>query len=83
VFILIELLGAVRSTVRERRLVAEPFLLVGVIASIKEIVVLSAFTPEDADIEDTVLQVGVLGGVVLGLSLALLLLRRKEREPTE
>ena len=83
VFILIELLGAVRSTVRERRLVAEPFLLVGVIASIKEIVVLSAFTPEDADIEDTVLQVGVLGGVVLGLSLAPLLLRRKEREPTE
>jgi hypothetical protein len=30
-----------------------------------------------------VLQVGVLGAVVLGLSLALLLLRRKEREPTE
>jgi uncharacterized membrane protein (DUF373 family) len=83
VFILIELLGAVRSTVRERRLVAEPFLLVGVIASIKEIVVLSAFAQENADIEDTVLQVGVLGGVVLGLSLALLLLRRKEREPTE
>src|SRR5688500_17487597 len=39
VFILIELLSAVRVTIAERHLVAEPFLLVGIIASIKEIVV--------------------------------------------
>ena len=41
VFIVVELLFAVRSTVEERELLAEPFLLVGIIASIKEIVVLS------------------------------------------
>src|SRR5688500_17298804 len=41
VFILVELLSAVRRTIAERELVAEPFLIVGIIASIKEIVVLS------------------------------------------
>ena len=41
VFIVVVLLYAVRATIAERQLVAEPFLLVGVIASIKEIVVLS------------------------------------------
>src|SRR5687768_2750778 len=38
VFILVELLAAIRATINERKLVAEPFLLVGIIASIKEIV---------------------------------------------
>lgn len=83
VFILVELLGAVRETVKQRHLVAEPFLLVGMIASIKEIVVLSAFAPDDADVGDAMLQVGVLGGVVVGLSVALLLLRQKEQHPPE
>ena len=41
VFIVVELLYAVRTTLAERELVAEPFLIVGIIASIKEIVVLS------------------------------------------
>jgi len=41
VFIFVELLGAVRTTIRERKLVAEPFLIIGIIASIKEIVVVS------------------------------------------
>ena len=83
VFILIELLGAVRETVRKRQLVAEPFLLVGMIASIKEIVVVSAFAPDDAEVADAMLQVGVLGAVVVGLSIALLLLRQKEEHPAE
>ena len=83
VFILIELLSAVRATIVERHLVAEPFLLVGIIASIKEIVVIGAFAEQDADVGDAMLQIGVLGAVVLGLSVASLLLRRKEREPEE
>src|SRR5688500_13253559 len=41
VFIVVELLFAVRSTVEKRELLAEPFRRVAIIASIKEIVVLS------------------------------------------
>ena len=83
VFILVELLSAVRTTLTERKLVAEPFLLVGMIASIKEIVVVAAFAEEGQDVEQSMLEVGVLGGVVVGLALATFFLRRKEREPEE
>jgi uncharacterized membrane protein (DUF373 family) len=85
VFILIELLGAVRATVAERQLVAEPFLIVGMIASIKEIVVasLKAGSLEGEALQDAMLEIGVLGAVVLLLALASYLVRRKEREPTE
>jgi uncharacterized membrane protein (DUF373 family) len=85
-FILVELLSAVRETLIKRQLVAEPFLLVGIIASIKEIVVIGAFAEDDAaagEVTGTLLHLAVLGGVVLALSVALLLLRRKEREPEE
>ena len=83
VFILVELLAAVRETLVERKLVAEPFLLVGIIASIKEIVVVSAFAEKGRDVDESMLEAGVLGAVVVGLSIATLLLRRKEREPEE
>ena len=46
-FIIVELLFAVRATLSKRELVAEPFLLVGIIASIKEIVVLSVKAAEN------------------------------------
>ena len=45
VFIVVELLFAVRTTLSRRELVAEPFILVGIIASLKEIVVLSVKAP--------------------------------------
>jgi uncharacterized membrane protein (DUF373 family) len=87
VFIFVELLGAVRTTVRERGLVAEPFLLVGIIASIKEIVLISAAPPPDgedfAQFRDSMVEVGVLTGVVLLLAIATLLLRRRQREPED
>jgi uncharacterized membrane protein (DUF373 family) len=85
VFILVELLGAVRATVTERRLVAEPFLIVGIIASIKEIVVasLKAGEAEGDAFDDAMLEVGILGGVVLLLAVSSFLVRLKEREPTE
>jgi uncharacterized membrane protein (DUF373 family) len=85
VFILVELLGAVRSTVRKRDLVAEPFLVVGIIACIKEIVV-AALDLADASgskVDDGVLKIGVLGLVVLLLAVSAFLMRRKEREPAE
>ncbi len=44
VFILLELLAGVRETMRQKKLIAEPFLIVGIITSIKEIVVLTLQT---------------------------------------
>ncbi|MBW3580049.1 MAG: phosphate-starvation-inducible PsiE family protein [Actinobacteria bacterium] len=88
VFILIELLSAVRTTLVERQLLAEPFLLVGMIATIKEIVIGSleakALAGKDAGaFNDVMTEIGVLGGVLLVLALSSYLLRRKEREPEE
>jgi uncharacterized membrane protein (DUF373 family) len=87
VFVFVELLSAVRVTMRERRLIAEPFLLVGIIASIKEIVVVAgAERPEEEGWQafaEAMIEVGVLALVILVLAISSLLLRRREREPSE
>jgi uncharacterized membrane protein (DUF373 family) len=86
-FILVELLSAVRITIAKRELVAEPFLLVGIIASIKEIVVLSVKAAESigegSTFRDQLWQIAVLGVVVLLLGATAWMLRIKEREPQE
>jgi uncharacterized membrane protein (DUF373 family) len=87
VFIVVELLFAVRTTVEKRELVAEPFLLVGIIASIKEIVVLSVEAAsalgKGAEFDDRIIEIGLLGVLVVLLGVTSFLLRRKEREPDE
>jgi uncharacterized membrane protein (DUF373 family) len=87
VFVFVELLGAVRKTLRERRLLAEPFLLVGIIASIKEIVVVAgAERPKEsgfAEFRDGMVEIGVLSGVVLVLAISALLLRMRQEKPAE
>ena len=88
VFIVLELLAGVRATMVERKLVAEPFLVVGIIASIKEIIViaLDAKTTkglDDAAFQASMAEIGVLGLLVLTLAAAGYLVRRKEREPSE
>jgi uncharacterized membrane protein (DUF373 family) len=88
VFIFVELLYAVRLTLRERQVLVEPFLLVAVLAAIKEIVVLSVEAAEQVT-EDpdafnrSLAEIGVLALLVVGLALSAVLLRRKEREPEE
>ncbi|WP_369136714.1 phosphate-starvation-inducible PsiE family protein [Modestobacter versicolor] len=87
VFIVVELLFAVRTTVERRELVAEPFLLVGIIASIKEIVVLSVEAAgvigKGAEFDDRITEIAVLGVLVLLLGSTAWALRVKEREPDE
>jgi uncharacterized membrane protein (DUF373 family) len=85
VFVLIELLSAVRATFTEHRLLAEPFLLVGVIATIKELVVTAneARDKTGEAFDEAAIEIGVLAGLLLVLAVALFLLRRKEREPEE
>jgi uncharacterized membrane protein (DUF373 family) len=85
VFVLIELLSAVRATFTEHQLLAEPFLLVGVIATIKELVVTAneARVKTGESFDEAAIEIGVLSGLLLVLAVSLFLLRRKEREPEE
>jgi hypothetical protein len=84
--VVVELLFAVRTTLSRRELVAEPFILVGIIASLKEIVVLSVKAPDllgRPEFADLIWLIGVLTATIIILSISGYLLRRKEREPTE
>jgi len=88
VFIFVELLYAVRTTLKERQIVAEPFLIAGILASIKEIIVLSVAAAEDyigkgPEFARAMVEIGVLAGVVVALAVTAVLLRRKEKEPEE
>jgi uncharacterized membrane protein (DUF373 family) len=85
VFILLELLAGLRATLTERKLVAEPFLIVGIIASIRGIIIvgLEAREKKAAEFDDAMTEILVLGALVLVLAVASWLVRRKEREPEE
>lgn len=81
IFIFVELLYAVRTSLRSHEIVAEPFLIVGILACIKEIVVMSvnaAKTLEKGpEFSRAIVEVGVLGGLVLVLAVSIFILRLK------
>jgi uncharacterized membrane protein (DUF373 family) len=88
VFIFVELLYAVRTTLKERQIVAEPFLIAGILASIKEIIVLSVTAAEDyidkgPQFARAMVEIGLLAGVVILLAVTAVLLRAKESQPQE
>jgi len=72
IFIFVELLYAVRACLRSHEIVAEPFLIVGILAGIKELVVLSleaaALLEKGPAFARAVVEIGVLAGVVLALA---------------
>jgi len=83
-FIFVELLYAVRACLRSHEIVAEPFLIVGILAGIKEIVVLSVeaatLLEKGPEFSRAIVEIGVLGGVVLVLALSAFVLRVRKRE---
>ncbi len=88
VFIFVELLYAVRITLKDRQIVAEPFLIAGILVCIKEIVVLAVKAPSDyldegPQFARAMVEVGILGALVVVLAATTVLLRRKELEPEE
>jgi uncharacterized membrane protein (DUF373 family) len=87
VFIVAELLFAVRVILGRREVVAEPFLIVGILASIKEIIVLSVeaaeLLGEGERFTHAIIEVGVLGVLVVLLAGAAIMLRVKENAPRE
>jgi hypothetical protein len=78
----------VRITLKERQIVAEPFLIAGILVCIKEIVVLAVKAPTDyldkgPEFARAMTEVGLLGGLLLVLAGTTVLLRKKEKEPEE
>lgn len=88
VFIFVELLYAVRTTLQERQIVAEPFLVAAILASIKEIIVLSVtaadeYIDEGPEFARAMVEIGLLSVAVVLLAGTAVLLRKKENEPEE
>ena len=88
VFIFVELLYAVRITLKQRQIVAEPFLIAGILVCIKEIVVLAVKAPTDylekgPEFARAMVEIGLLGVLVVLLAGTTVLLRKKEKEPEE
>src|SRR5687767_5209613 len=79
VFIFTEIIHTIRAVIDEKILVAEPFLIVGIVAAIRRIVVLSAEAKDllgKPTFTDAMLELAVLTLMVVLLGLTVFLLRR-------
>jgi uncharacterized membrane protein (DUF373 family) len=82
VFIIVEILYTVQISFREHALIPEPFLIVGLIAGIRRVLVLTAefgdlMTRGDDTLRNAMLELGLLTVMVLALVWALVLARRR------
>ena len=78
VFIFTELISTVRVVIARRSVQAEPFLIVGIVAAIRRLIVISAEAEDllgTPRFRDLVLEIAVLAGAVLVLGVTVLLLR--------
>ena len=78
VFIITEIIHTVRAVIDEKILVAEPFLVVGAVAAIRRLIVVSAEAKDllgTPDFSDAMLEIGILTGTILFLTAAIFLLR--------
>jgi uncharacterized membrane protein (DUF373 family) len=84
-FIVAELLYTLRLVDRGGRILAEPFLFIGLIVVVRRILVVTAETElrqGRADLTDFLIQLGALGGLALVLALSIHLLRASSaRQP--
>ena len=78
-FIFVELIDTVRVTLRERGIfIAEPFLLVGLIAVVRRILLLTAEIERAGaeEFRNMIIELGVMTGLVIVLTIALYFTRR-------
>lgn len=81
VFIITEIIHTIRVVIDEKVLVSEPFLVVGIVAAIRRLVVVSAEAKDlfgKPDFGDAMLEIGVLTGTVLALGATIFMLRHTE-----
>ncbi|MDQ3784194.1 MAG: phosphate-starvation-inducible PsiE family protein [Actinomycetota bacterium] len=82
VFITTELLHTVRAVIDESVLMTEPFLIVGIVAVIRRLILISAEAKElvgTPTFGDLMLEMGILTGVVVALGLTIFMLRHTQR----
>jgi uncharacterized membrane protein (DUF373 family) len=79
IFIFVELLDTIGIFVRENEIIAEPFLLIGLIAVVRRILLVTAEAEQTigtAEFPNLILELGVLTALVISLSFALYFTRR-------
>jgi uncharacterized membrane protein (DUF373 family) len=82
IFIFVELLNTIEIFVRENEIVAGPFLLIGLIAVVRRILLVTAETERVTTTEEffnRIIELGVLTALVISLAAALYFTRRAER----
>ena len=91
VLMVVEILHTVRVSFRSGELLCEPFLIVGLIASIRRVLVITLkssqvnlpgkWTPESQELlNSTMLELGVLGGLILVMVISNFTLRQSESQ---
>jgi uncharacterized membrane protein (DUF373 family) len=83
VLLVVEILYTVQVSFREHALVPEPFLIIGLIAATRRILVLTAEFPRllekgDSDFRNGMIELGVLGFLVIALVASIVLLQRRK-----
>lgn len=74
---IIEILATVRISIKEHTLCAEPFLIVGLIASIRRILIISVETAYVHEyFSNFMIEIGVLVGLILVFVISIILLRK-------
>ncbi len=90
VLMVVEVMHTVRVSFRSGRLVCEPFLIVGLIASIRRVLVITLETSQahqpgkwnpdaQALLDSTMIELAVLGGLILVMVISIAILRLSER----
>ncbi len=90
VLMVVEVMHTVRVSFRSGRLVCEPFLIVGLIASIRRVLVITLETSQahqpgkwspdaQALLNSTMLELSVLGGLILVMVISIFMLRISDR----
>jgi hypothetical protein len=88
VLVLVEILHTVRISIRSKEIILEPFLIVGLIASVRRVLVIamqaSKLTEEGNSVAEafkrSMIELGVVGFLVLVFVISIFVLRRSERD---
>lgn len=88
ILLVVELLYTVQVSFREHALVPEPFLLVGLIAAIRRVLVLTAEFGQlqqhtEQEYQHFFIELGILTFLILAITLSLTLLRRRSQPKAE